>query len=122
MAGSIVGAIFNYTMIKTIVSNNRAILVDPIGSRLWSGWIVQQYNITDTFTRCLIRPNFRPRSSWVLSGKSFSCSENPIGSFRSPCFWAFSCRCLSELCGNFPIQARKNQTPQVVREGQFIST
>ncbi|KAJ7884544.1 OPT oligopeptide transporter [Mycena olivaceomarginata] len=39
MAGSIVGAIFNYTMIKTIVSNNRAILVDPIGSRLWSGWI-----------------------------------------------------------------------------------
>ncbi|KAJ7796192.1 OPT superfamily oligopeptide transporter [Mycena olivaceomarginata] len=44
MAGSIVGAIFNYTMMKTIVSNNRAILVDPIGSRLWSGWIVQQYN------------------------------------------------------------------------------
>ncbi|KAJ7771898.1 OPT superfamily oligopeptide transporter [Mycena olivaceomarginata] len=47
MAGSIVGAIFNYTMIKTIVSNNRAILVDPIGSRLWSGWIVQQYNSLD---------------------------------------------------------------------------
>ncbi|KAJ7303113.1 hypothetical protein DFH08DRAFT_825966 [Mycena albidolilacea] len=44
MAGSIVGAIFNYTMMKTIVSNNRAILVDPIGSRLWSGCIVQQYN------------------------------------------------------------------------------
>ncbi|KAF7365019.1 Oligopeptide transporter [Mycena venus] len=44
MAGSIVGAIFNYTMMKTIVANNRAILKDPIGSRLWSGWIVQQYN------------------------------------------------------------------------------
>ncbi|KAJ6508507.1 OPT oligopeptide transporter [Mycena sanguinolenta] len=44
MAGSIVGAIFNYTMMKTIVANNRAILKDPIGNRLWSGWIEQQYN------------------------------------------------------------------------------
>ncbi|KAJ7086088.1 OPT oligopeptide transporter [Mycena belliarum] len=44
MAGSIVGAIFNYTMMRTIVANNRAALVDPIGTRLWSGWIVQQYN------------------------------------------------------------------------------
>ncbi|KAJ7021594.1 OPT oligopeptide transporter [Mycena alexandri] len=44
MAGSLVGAIFNYTMMKTIVSNNRAVLKDPIGTRVWSGWIVQQYN------------------------------------------------------------------------------
>lgn len=29
---------------ETIVSNNRAILKDPIGTRLWSGWVVQQYN------------------------------------------------------------------------------
>ncbi|KAJ7872830.1 hypothetical protein B0H14DRAFT_3131471, partial [Mycena olivaceomarginata] len=114
IAGSIVGAIFNYTMMKTIVSNNRTILVDPIGSRLWSGWIVQQYNsisfCEDTFARCFIRPNFRPRSPWVLSGKSFSRSENPIGSFRSPCFWAFSCRCPSELCGNFPIRNPSSQS------------
>ncbi|KAJ7784362.1 OPT oligopeptide transporter protein-domain-containing protein [Mycena metata] len=33
MAGSLVGAIFNYTMMKTIVSNNRAVLKDPIGTR-----------------------------------------------------------------------------------------
>ncbi|KAJ7625378.1 OPT oligopeptide transporter protein-domain-containing protein [Mycena polygramma] len=44
MAGSIVGAIFNYTMMKSIVANNRAVLKDPIGTRLWSGWIIQQYN------------------------------------------------------------------------------
>lgn len=44
IAGSIVGSIFNYTMMRTIVSNNRAILLDPVGSRIWSGWIIQQYN------------------------------------------------------------------------------
>ncbi|KAJ7678482.1 OPT oligopeptide transporter [Mycena rosella] len=44
MAGSIVGSVFNYTMMKTIVANNREALIDPIGTRLWSGWIVQQYN------------------------------------------------------------------------------
>ncbi|KAJ7284604.1 OPT oligopeptide transporter protein-domain-containing protein [Mycena rebaudengoi] len=44
MAGSIVGAVFNYTMMQTIVTANRADLIDPIGTRLWSGWIVQQYN------------------------------------------------------------------------------
>ncbi|KAJ7470934.1 OPT oligopeptide transporter [Mycena latifolia] len=43
-AGSIVGAIFNYTMMETIVTNNRAALIDPIGTRLWTGWITQQYN------------------------------------------------------------------------------
>ncbi|KZV73279.1 OPT oligopeptide transporter [Peniophora sp. CONT] len=44
MAGSIVGSIFNYTMMKSIVSTNRAVLQDPTGTRLWSGWIIQQYN------------------------------------------------------------------------------
>ncbi|KAF7312457.1 OPT oligopeptide transporter [Mycena indigotica] len=44
MAGSLIGAIFNYTMMQTIIKNNREILKDPIGSRLWSGWIIQQYN------------------------------------------------------------------------------
>ncbi|VDC07714.1 unnamed protein product [Peniophora sp. CBMAI 1063] len=44
MAGSIVGSIFNYTMMKSIVTTNRAVLQDPTGTRLWSGWIIQQYN------------------------------------------------------------------------------
>ncbi|THH26497.1 hypothetical protein EUX98_g7691 [Antrodiella citrinella] len=44
MAGSIIGSIFNYTMMITIVANNRAVLLDPVGTRVWSGWIVQQYN------------------------------------------------------------------------------
>ncbi|CAL1709266.1 unnamed protein product [Somion occarium] len=44
MAGSILGSIFNYTMMTSIVSNNRDVLLDPVGTRVWSGWIIQQYN------------------------------------------------------------------------------
>ncbi|EKM51095.1 uncharacterized protein PHACADRAFT_263059 [Phanerochaete carnosa HHB-10118-sp] len=44
MAGSIVGSIFNYTMMIIIVNANREVLLDPVGTRVWSGWIVQQYN------------------------------------------------------------------------------
>ncbi|KAI0070550.1 OPT oligopeptide transporter [Panus rudis PR-1116 ss-1] len=44
MAGSILGSIFNYTMMKSIVTNNREVLLDPVGTRVWSGWIIQQYN------------------------------------------------------------------------------
>ncbi|TCD68164.1 hypothetical protein EIP91_011442 [Steccherinum ochraceum] len=44
MAGSIIGSIFNYTMMVTIISNNREVLLDPVGTRVWSGWIIQQYN------------------------------------------------------------------------------
>ncbi|THH21358.1 hypothetical protein EW146_g177 [Bondarzewia mesenterica] len=44
MAGSIVGSIFNYTMMNTIVTNNRDVLRDPVGTRVWSGWIIQSYN------------------------------------------------------------------------------
>ncbi|KAF7307796.1 OPT oligopeptide transporter [Mycena kentingensis (nom. inval.)] len=31
-------------VMQIIVANNRETLKDPIGTRLWSGWIVQQYN------------------------------------------------------------------------------
>lgn len=34
MAGSIVGSIFNYTMMNTIVTNNREVLQDPVGTRV----------------------------------------------------------------------------------------
>ncbi|KAI0341506.1 OPT oligopeptide transporter [Trametopsis cervina] len=44
LTGSIIGAIFNYTMMKTIVDNNREVLLDPVGTRVWSGWIIQGYN------------------------------------------------------------------------------
>ncbi|KAI9058031.1 OPT oligopeptide transporter [Trametes sanguinea] len=44
MAGSIIGSIFNYTMMISIVKNNREALIDPLGTRIWSGWIIQGYN------------------------------------------------------------------------------
>ncbi|KAJ3784083.1 OPT oligopeptide transporter [Lentinula aff. detonsa] len=44
MLGSIVGAIFNYTMMITIVDANREVLKDPTGTRVWSGWIIQSTN------------------------------------------------------------------------------
>ncbi|PCH45026.1 OPT oligopeptide transporter [Wolfiporia cocos MD-104 SS10] len=44
LAGSIIGSIFNYTMMISIVDNNREVLKDPVGTRIWSGWIIQSYN------------------------------------------------------------------------------
>jgi len=44
MAGSIIGSIFNYTMMVSIVNANREVLLDPVGTRVWSGWIIQSYN------------------------------------------------------------------------------
>ncbi|GBE87677.1 predicted protein [Sparassis crispa] len=44
MAGSIVGSIFNYTMMISIVNANRAALLNPLGTRVWSGWNIQSVN------------------------------------------------------------------------------
>ncbi|EIN12728.1 OPT oligopeptide transporter [Punctularia strigosozonata HHB-11173 SS5] len=44
MSGSIIGCIFNYTIMQSIVSANREVLRDPTGTRVWSGWIIQSYN------------------------------------------------------------------------------
>ncbi|OCH87078.1 OPT oligopeptide transporter [Obba rivulosa] len=58
MAGSIVGAIFNYTMMITIVDNNRAALLDPVGTRIWSGWVIQGYNSSSVAMGALGRELF----------------------------------------------------------------
>jgi hypothetical protein len=45
---------------KTIVNANRAVLKDPIGTRLWSGWVVQQYNSAcPVFVTCRMLPSLR---------------------------------------------------------------
>jgi hypothetical protein len=44
MLGAIIGAIFNYIMMKTIVTNQFHILKSVEGSNIWSGQNVQQYN------------------------------------------------------------------------------
>lgn len=44
ITGCVIGAIFNYIMMQTIVTNQRTILLSIEGSNIWSGQNVQQYN------------------------------------------------------------------------------
>jgi OPT family oligopeptide transporter len=44
MVGTIVGAIFNYIMMNSIVDNRREVLLSIEGTNVWSGQNVQQYN------------------------------------------------------------------------------
>lgn len=44
MTGATIGGIFNYIMMKTIVTNQFKILTSIEGSNIWSGQNVQQYN------------------------------------------------------------------------------
>ncbi|MCJ1312805.1 hypothetical protein MMC25_006481 [Agyrium rufum] len=44
MTGTIVGALFNYIMMLSIVDNQRDILLSIEGTNIWSGQNVQQYN------------------------------------------------------------------------------
>ena len=42
--GSLIGSVFNYVMMNSIVDNQRDILLSVEGSNIWSGQQVQQYN------------------------------------------------------------------------------
>ncbi|EIM86534.1 OPT oligopeptide transporter [Stereum hirsutum FP-91666 SS1] len=72
MAGSIVGSIFNYTMMKSIVDSNREVLKDPVGTRIWSGWIVQQYNSNSVAMGALGRELFTiHKPYWMIAFSIF---------------------------------------------------
>ncbi|KAJ7650709.1 OPT oligopeptide transporter protein-domain-containing protein [Roridomyces roridus] len=82
MAGSIVGAIFNYTMMQTIVKNNREVLRDPVGTRVWSGWIIQQYNSASIAMGALGKELFaHGRPYWLIPFGMF------MGLFMPLPFW-----------------------------------
>ncbi|TRM65022.1 OPT oligopeptide transporter protein-domain-containing protein [Schizophyllum amplum] len=69
MLGSIVGAVFNYTMMQSIVSANREILRDPTGSRVWSGWVIQGLNSAAIAMGALGEELFtigRPAGYWII--------------------------------------------------------
>lgn len=40
--GTVIGATLNYVLYKSIVTEQREILIDPLGSRVWSGWNAQR--------------------------------------------------------------------------------
>ncbi|KAG2061444.1 OPT superfamily oligopeptide transporter [Suillus hirtellus] len=44
ISGTILGAIFNYVLYKSIVDAHRDVLINPIGTRIWSGWGSQEIN------------------------------------------------------------------------------
>ncbi|TFY64780.1 hypothetical protein EVJ58_g2402 [Rhodofomes roseus] len=44
MAGTVVGALLNYVIMQTVISNEREILLSNEGTRVWSGQQVQSYN------------------------------------------------------------------------------
>jgi hypothetical protein len=84
MAGSIVGSIFNYTMMRTIVTNNREVLKDPVGTRVWSGWIIQQYNSASVAMGALGKELFsigKPAGYWIIPFAMF------LGLFAPIPFW-----------------------------------
>ncbi|KAF8919170.1 OPT oligopeptide transporter protein-domain-containing protein [Mucidula mucida] len=69
MAGSILGSIFNYTMMQTIVTNNREVLKDPTGTRVWSGWIIQSINSGSVAMGALGKELFtygKPAGYWII--------------------------------------------------------
>lgn len=55
----------------TIVSNNRAALIDPIGTRVWSGWIIQSYNSNSVALGALGKELFTFGKAYYLIG--FAC-------------------------------------------------
>ncbi|KAI1798399.1 OPT oligopeptide transporter, partial [Ganoderma leucocontextum] len=71
MAGSIIGSIFNYTMMITIVNNNRAALIDPVGTRVWSGWIIQGYNSSSVALGAFGKELFTYGKPYYLIGFAF---------------------------------------------------
>lgn len=42
--GTLIGAVFNYIMMNSIVTNQREILLSVEGTNIWSGQQPQQYN------------------------------------------------------------------------------
>ncbi|KAF8182028.1 OPT oligopeptide transporter [Pholiota molesta] len=84
MAGSIIGSVFNFTMMKIIVDNNRDVLRDPIGTRIWSGWIIQQYNSASVAMGAFGKDLFSFNSAagyWIIPFAMF------IGLFTPIPFW-----------------------------------
>ncbi|KAI0764766.1 OPT oligopeptide transporter [Fomes fomentarius] len=71
MAGSIIGAVFNYAMMHTIVNNNREALIDPVGTRVWSGWIIQSYNSSSVAMGAFGRELFTYGKPYYLIGFAF---------------------------------------------------
>ena len=54
----------NYVLMRTIVKAHRADLVDPIGTRLWSGWHAQAFNTQAITWGALAKEIYSPHGTY----------------------------------------------------------
>ncbi|KZV74603.1 OPT superfamily oligopeptide transporter [Peniophora sp. CONT] len=65
MWGTIIGAIVNYVVMNSIVSAQREILLDPIGTNVWSGQTVQSLN-SNAVTWALAKELYGPGGPYFI--------------------------------------------------------
>jgi hypothetical protein len=63
--GTILGAVVNYVVMNSIVSSQREILLDPIGTNVWSGANVQSLN-SNAVTWALAADLYGPRGPYFI--------------------------------------------------------
>ncbi|KAJ3488990.1 hypothetical protein NLI96_g2467 [Meripilus lineatus] len=66
MIGTVVGAILNYVMMLSIITNNRDALLSVSGTRLWSGQNAQGYNSNAISWGALAPQMFGPGSTYKM--------------------------------------------------------
>ncbi|KZT74165.1 OPT superfamily oligopeptide transporter [Daedalea quercina L-15889] len=66
MAGTIIGALLNYVIMQTVVSNERTILLSNEGSRVWSGQQIQSYNANAILWGALGKDIYGPKGPYFI--------------------------------------------------------
>lgn len=63
--GTLLGAAFNYAVMTTIVSNQREILLDPVGNNVWSGSTMQSLN-SQAITWALAKQMYGSKGPYLI--------------------------------------------------------
>lgn len=64
--GTLLGAGLNYAVMTTIVTNQREVLLDPIGNNVWSGATVQSLN-SDAITWALAKEIYGVHGQYLIA-------------------------------------------------------
>ncbi|GJJ06767.1 hypothetical protein Clacol_000963 [Clathrus columnatus] len=66
MVGTVVGALLNYVIMQVVVNNERPILLDNEGTRVWSGQQVQSYNANAILWGALGKEIYGPHGPYFI--------------------------------------------------------
>ncbi|KAH9830857.1 OPT oligopeptide transporter [Rhodofomes roseus] len=66
MAGTVVGALFNYVIMQDVVNKQRKILLENEGTRVWSGQQVQSYNANAILWGALGKEIYGPSGPYFI--------------------------------------------------------